>query len=283
MVVTTKSGDGNLTYNYGQMIVYDKKKEFSCRFNEQNLLNPDEFRPVDYCNSKNHFKIRDASGSVPPDKLNCSMKDSYQFLTFAWPSEFMSNAVFQGVDKVNQKDCNHFLVQSMTVNGASQQVDAWTGAKDGLICQMTFNNQDTNEIMTYSFDGFQQGYPGTALACTSALIKCARDDWVCRVRNGTKDKDIINALKWVCTPSGGKVDCAPINPGGKYFNPNTPIAHGNWALNEYYQTNKILGGETACYFGGIGNVVPPKNQKFSQPKVMEDINVFDHLMRGLVC
>jgi len=236
---------------------------------------------------KSHFKIPDASGSIPFDKVNCSQNDTFEFLAFDWPNEFLSNAEFLGVNKVNQKDCNHFLVQSMTVNGSSFQVDAWTATTDGLICRMSFTNQDTQQITAYSFDGFQAGYPPNALTCTSALLRCARDDWVCHVKNGTKTNDIVNALKWTCDPNGGKVNCAPINPGGKFFQPNTPLAHGNWAINQYFQANKILGGNTACNFGGIGEIVQPKTPStqgaVAYRRPFTGVNMFERLSLGLVC
>jgi len=276
------------TYNVGQMIVYDKAKKFACRFNEQDLITQDKSRPVDYCSDKFHYRIEDASGFIPANKINCSSNESFTPPVFEWPDEFLSNAQFISVDVVNRKRCNHFNVQSMTVNGQDTQVDVWTGVGDGLMCQMSFVDLNSQDITNFAFDGFQTGYPNSAMQCTSALIKCAEDNWICKIKNGTKDSVIGGALGWVCSSSGGKVDCAPINRGGKHYYPNNVMAHGNWALNQYYQMNKIAGGITACYFNGIGEVVAPQSKvahthfKRSDNKLAGE-SLFDRLTRGLVC
>jgi hypothetical protein len=66
-------------------------------------------------------------------------------------------------------------------------------------------------------------------------------------------------LGYCCNPSGGKVDCKPINPGGAHYMPNTVRDHTNYAMDAYYQANmashhiKYL----TCSFGGLAMMTPP--------------------------
>jgi len=163
-------------------------------------------------------------------------------------------------------------------------MDAWTAVGDGSICQISLRNLGSNQITNYAFDGFQRGYPSQALQCTSALIKCAQDDWVCNVKPGVLDGPIIAAIKWVCSFSGGNVDCGPINQGGAHYLPNTARAHGNWALNEYYQRLKLIGGITACDFNGIGVVVPKTPSLSRLLKFQKSKNALEGILsQYLVC
>jgi hypothetical protein len=53
----------------------------------------------------------------------------------------------------------------------------------------------------------------------------------------------------------GVENCAPINPGGSHYYPNTLKDHCNWAFNTYYLANRLGGGSGACNFGGSAILV----------------------------
>jgi hypothetical protein len=53
------------------------------------------------------------------------------------------------------------------------------------------------------------------------------------------------ALHYACE-FPDQFDCAPINPGGKYYEPNDLMSHCTWAFNAYFQKFKMLYGEDAC-------------------------------------
>jgi len=284
MVVSILEPGKPESYNQGQMIVYDSSKMFACRYNEQNLMNITKNKPVDYCTENMHYRIEDGSGFFPADKVNCTMNSKYTFEKVSWPTDFLQNLKFLGVDKVGQNDCNHFFSPSVNINGNDYQFDAWTSTNGGSVCKFSMRDLNTNVMTTFAFDGFQSGYPNEALQCTSALIKCAQDNWVCNVKAGVKDSLIIGALGWVC--SAGNVDCSPINKGGAHYLPNTARSHGNWAFNVYYQRLKLVQGVIACDFNGICEVVKPNNTKVSNLRQKtENLNFFlrNQFTKDLAC
>jgi len=289
--ITPPGGDGP-TFNFQQMVVYDGNENFTCRYDEQNLLNHAiRVRPVDYCSNADHYRIQDGSGLTPPEKITCSMNQSH-FPRFEWPSQFLDDAKFVAVDKVNGRSVNHFFVQNMMVKGVDTQVDIWLGQDDGLVALMTFLDVNTDVITTYSFVEIQSGYPNSALRCTSALIKCGLDDALCRVKNGTAKGDISAATSWICTPGAGNgnLDCSPIEPGGKFYEPDTVLAHGNWAFNAYFQKNKYIDGMLACLSinGVSGDLVIPPTSHYQKKKLHRysrpvKANLFDTLTPSFVC
>jgi len=99
------------SYDYGQLIAYDATHQYACRTNQQDLVNPSPRRPVDMCDyaAGYHFMLDDTSNDT-----NCtgSVAIKGPLGQIAYPPEYLAAAKFLGVNKVAQKDCNHFFGKS---------------------------------------------------------------------------------------------------------------------------------------------------------------------------
>jgi hypothetical protein len=258
-VVTSvvKSTGGKPLYDYGQLIAYDSVNQWSCRLNQQNLVTPIPSRPVDFCDYKaeSHY-------TLPATYSNSTCGSTVQIqgnlTSIPYPAAYLAAAKFFGVDKVNQLTCNHFVASSVLIDGDTVQMDVWTDTKTNFPCQISVTDFSTSIVTTWAFDGFSTTIPADSTnQCLAAKIMCAEPNYVCNAIPGTPDSQLINALGWVC--SSGGINCAPINPGGGNYYPNTPIAHANWAFNAYYDVYRTTQGPGACNFGGIAQIVPPTN------------------------
>jgi hypothetical protein len=258
-VVTSvvKTTGGKPLYDYGQLVAYDAVNQWSCRMNQQDLLNPKPLRPVDYCDY-----TKGAHYTLPSTLANstCSgnVKIPGNLTAIPYPPAYLAAAKFFGVDKVNQLTCNHFVASSIVIDGDTLQMDVWTDTHTNFPCQISVTDFTTSIVTTWAFDGFTTTIPPDSTnQCLAAKIMCAEVNWVCNAKPGTPDAQLINALGWVC--GAGGLNCAPINPGGSNYIPNTPIAHANWAFNAYYDIYRTTQGPGACNFGGIAEIVPPSN------------------------
>jgi len=210
---------------------------------------------VDYCDYKaeNHYNLPSTASNATCGSTTVMTGN---ISSIPYPAEYLAVAKFLGVDKVNQLNCNHFLAPNILVNGENIQMDVWTAQLTGYPCQISITDLTTTIITTWAFDGFNTVFPSNSVnQCLAAKIMCAEANWVCNAKPGTSDSQLINALSWVC--SSGGVNCAPINPGGDHYLPNTPIAHANWAFNAYYLIYRTVQGPEACDFGGIAQIIPP--------------------------
>jgi hypothetical protein len=78
----------------------------------------------------------------------------------------------------------------------------------------------------------------------------------CVAKPGAPDSALQKSLDWAC---GSGADCAPIQPGGACYQPNTMRAHASYAMSSYYK-NKTKDGAT-CDFSGTAALVtelPPE-------------------------
>jgi len=242
-------------YNVGQLISYDLVNQIACRFNQQNLLAPIPSRPVDVCDYKalSHYMLDDI---LPNTTCRGTTAIEGTLGQIAYPAEYLATARFIGVDKVAQKDCNHFVATGILIDGDNYQVDVWTTTDTSYPCQITVTDLTTKTITNWAFDGFQNFIPVTANEqCSAGKILCLQPNWLCRPIPTTPVDKLIAALTYVCNPS--ILDCSPINPGGQFYIPNTPIDHCNWAFNAYFRLHRASQGLGACSFGGIAQLVPP--------------------------
>jgi len=160
------------------------------------------------------------------------------------------------VDNVNQKVCNHFVAHEIMIDDKLSQLDVWTAVDNSFPCQISYTELSTKTITNWAFDGFSTSFPlDTRNQCLASKIMCTQANWLCHPIPNTNQQLLINALTWVCDPL--RLDCTPIQPGGPFYEPNTPQDHAKWAFNAYYLKHRTVQGPAACSFGGIAQLVQP--------------------------
>eukprot|EP01062_Namystynia_karyoxenos_P022996 TRINITY_DN18842_c0_g2_i1.p1 TRINITY_DN18842_c0_g2~~TRINITY_DN18842_c0_g2_i1.p1 ORF type:complete len:776 (+),score=241.34 TRINITY_DN18842_c0_g2_i1:72-2330(+) len=92
----------------------------------------------------------------------------------------------------------------------------------------------------------------SSIAAALAAAAACHARSICRPNPDASDADLSAALGWVCSPSGGKLDCSSINAGGACFSPNNLRAHCGIAFDAYYQQHSRA--PTACDFSGTATV-----------------------------
>jgi len=242
----------------GQLIAFNIQQKYSCRYDQQNLLNPKNIRPSDFCDYSTgyHYYVNNSIGK--PDCVMKKMNDSLKAVKY--PDSFLQNAKYIGKDHVNQRDCHHFYAPSVSDGFKNFGMDLWfTTDSEKLPCQISVTDGSSNPatVSTYAFDGISSQIPPDAMGkCQFPKSICVEEDYVCRVKNTSDPVAVQGALGWVCNPNN--LDCSPIQPGGKNYFPNDLMSHANWAFNAYYQKNKSKQGSASCDFGGLAELIPPK-------------------------
>lgn len=74
----------------------------------------------------------------------------------------------------------------------------------------------------------------------------------CVAKIGVSEEALQRALDSACGGGDGGADCAPIQPNGLCFTPNTLQAHASYAFNSFYQRNARA--SNACLFNGASTV-----------------------------
>jgi len=242
-------------YDVGQLVAYNIAENWSCRLNQQNLINPQQDRPVDYCDytTGKHYML---DSTLPEAACSGQTDLAASMGVIMYPQEYLAVARFFGVDHVNQKDCNHFVANDIMIEGKLSQLDVWTAVDNSFPCQISYTELSTKIITNWAFDGFSTSFPiDTRNQCLATKIMCTQADWLCHPIPNINPQLIINALAWVCDPI--RINCSPIQPGGPFYEPNTPQDHAKWAFNAYYLLHRTVQGPAACSFGGIATLVQP--------------------------
>jgi len=264
-VVTTvlEVGGTSPKYAMGQLVAYNLQQAWYCRLNQQNLVSPQPDRPVDHCDftAGKHYML---ANTIPGVTCGSTVDIESGMGIITYPPEYLARAVFFGVDRVAQKECNHFVATGIVIDGKNVQMDVWTSTDASFPCQISVTDFDANPrtITTWAFDGFGTVIPSDSVnQCLAAKLICAQPDWLCHPIATATDQQLQTALNWVCSPS--ILDCSPISPGGEFYIPNTPRDHSKWAFNAYYLKNRSTQGPGACSFGGLADIVPPTQFFFS--------------------
>ncbi|RWW81276.1 hypothetical protein BHE74_00010355 [Ensete ventricosum] len=113
------------------------------------------------------------------------------------------------------------------------------------------------------FSPFDEGVKGRAVRIRMAgmvALVAATVVWMiggatgaptwCIARNGAGATALQAALDYAC--GSGLADCAPVQPSGICYLPNTLPSHVSYAFNSYYQRSNAAAG--ACDFGGTATV-----------------------------
>jgi hypothetical protein len=265
-VVTTviEVGGTKPIYSVGQLVAFNMQQAWSCRLNQQDLVTPLPNRPVDHCDftAGKHYEL---DSTTPGVTCSSTIDIENNLALITYPAEYLAAAVFFGIDRVNQKECNHFVATNIVIDDKNVQMDVWTSTDGNFPCQISVTDEDSTPrtITTWAFDGFGMVIPLDAVnQCMAAKLICAQPNWLCHPTAGATDQQLLPALNWVCDPT--LLDCSPIAPGGEFYFPNTPRDHAKWAFNAYYLKNRSTQGPAACSFGGLGEIVPPPTQFLSQ-------------------
>jgi hypothetical protein len=258
-VLTSIKRGTELLWAKGQIITYVSSSQYSCRYDQQDLVNPSPLRAKDYCDYTDGDRF-----SVGYDE-DCDLLDCPTSVSaILYNPNITSVAKFLGIDIVNNRQCFHFFSDDVfnPVDGSVIDVNLWTDISTTWPCEISMVDYPLNYTYTWAFDGFSDRIPTNNIdysKCIQAKEICIQQDYVCRAIPTANESQLGAALSWVCNPS--ILDCSPIQPGGKYYYPNTLLDHCNWAFDAYYQIHKDSQGAGACYFGGVAHLVPPTQKR----------------------
>lgn len=266
IVVSIVDSEHNQTIilNRGENIAFDMVDNYTCRYMQQNLTERGASkRATDFCDYDQglHFQIKDDADQDTPCTLRKAI-DPPAMVPFTWPSSFFhsDSLEYLGLDKVADWYCNHWLNLDVDLDGQTIQLDVWTrNDSTQYPCQMSAHEQDSGLHINWAFVAFSPTIPQTAKRCTAPRVICDEKTWVCRPVLGINDTDYYSmALHYACE-NPEDFSCAPINPGGKFYEPNDLMAHCTWAFQAYFEKYKMLLGEDACMYGVAELVKPSVN------------------------
>eukprot|EP01125_Pyxidicula_operculata_P013407 TRINITY_DN4445_c0_g1_i2.p1 TRINITY_DN4445_c0_g1~~TRINITY_DN4445_c0_g1_i2.p1 ORF type:complete len:319 (-),score=45.01 TRINITY_DN4445_c0_g1_i2:20-976(-) len=282
MVTTvTKEGQSTPLYNRGQLVAFDLDTNFTCRYNQQDLVNLTSQRPLDSCdyNVGSHWYLNNTAQGFPT--CGSTTKLSSPLSVIGWPDNFLKSMKYVGVTRVNQRDCDHWVALNVNVNNNNYQVDVWVEvAQPDYPCQIHVLQAGSNIHTTWAFDGFTNYIPQTALdICSTGKLACTTTNWTCVAKPDANEDLLVGALNWVC--SQPNIDCSPINEGGDHYYPNTVHDHASWAFNQYYLVWKTKQGPSACNFNGLAQLVPSTSS--NQKRALNGLNYQDIFPNDMVC
>lgn len=176
-----------------------------------------------------------------------------------WPSKGDSNEPDATLDNANTYNSN--LIQHVLNNTGTP--------KHPGISVSTFiyelYNEDTKAGSTSEknwglFD--VNGTPVYILHLTGSGSMLANDttnQTYCTAKEGADPKMLQAGLDWAC--GIGKVNCTPLKPGERCYDPNNVMSHATYAFDAYYQSVGRAPG--SCYFSGVAAVTTSDPSKIS--------------------
>ena len=91
---------------------------------------------------------------------------------------------------------------------------------------------------------------GTLVGAPTTTTSAGGKVW-CISKPNVDEATLMGIIIYAC--GEGKVNCAPIQPSGACFKPNTLIAHASFVMNLYYQHNQR--NWWTCQFNNSGILV----------------------------
>jgi len=260
-LTTTIKQNESIIYTRAQAISFNLENQYICRADERDNANASAIHSADLCDyvKGDHQKIPylGACSTVPlAGPLNSTIEISKNVTAYS---------KFRGKDSVGGILCKHWGVANVPnpnfLHGFVD-VDFWfQDDNPEWPCQLVVQDPHLALIFTWSFTAFTTTVEAPNKTVCAGLVApmCDEADWECHPKPGTPDSRLASALSWIC--GGNHINCAPINPGGAHYLPNTPIDHANWAFNAYYQIYKAQQATGACDFQGMGILVPPSKTR----------------------
>ena len=92
---------------------------------------------------------------------------------------------------------------------------------------------------------------GTLVGAPTTTTTSAGGKVWCIAKPNVDEATLMGIIVYAC--GEGKVNCAPIQPNGACFKPNTLTAHASFVMNLYYQRNQR--NWWTCQFNNSGLVV----------------------------
>lgn len=283
MVTSVLEGDssdptGKITYNYGQLVTYKDQdgEQWSCRSGQKNLLQPMSQVPGDFCSYSGgggvHVHRNDTDGALRGVCSSSTLQGGLPALAF--PDGWKSNFKFVGAEPVAQKQCNHWSWKDVAPD---TDLDFWASIDNDMPCQIVQHRRnldgDKFDITTWVFHGFSRTIPADSESECKALTCSRSKAKTCCVKSSATDEQLQNALTWACSSSG--LDCAPINPGGAHYEPNTVRDHCAWAFEAYWLQFAHKGG--TCDFGNTAELA------MTCPALLRAAGLFSAFDRDLAC
>ena len=251
------NGSTNEIWSVGQHVSVGS--DMRCRYGVQDLFpTVHEYTTVsvaNYTGGEEYTRIERDDGTT----TNCTIENINGTLPFggAWylapRMDIFPKMVFSTYTLANGFNCSIWQFMGDNPDAPGMLLIQWYIRVEDNVPQVMLNQtfvkdpssgNMTSVIFTTAFNGYDE-ITDWPQECTKPNL-CGTDFCAANMYAGTAALE--SAIQWVC----GVENCDPIGQQGQYYLPNTDIAHGTWAFEQYY-LNNMDQGASACDFGGAAS------------------------------